>query len=140
MSAPTDVEAVLEGVLKRYDRIGFGRRGVLDAEQELLRLAAGLCPSDHARFRLIVLSWIEASGAERAAAALHYNLPEHVRALAIRLCASVPIPESVPLLQRLRAEDAFPTEDARPCREALNDALARLSAPEKTVHSGSRAR
>jgi hypothetical protein len=128
MSAPVDVEAALRGVLKRYDRIGFGRRGVLDAEQELLRLAAELSPDDRARFRRIVVSWIEAAEAERAASPLHYNLPEHVQALAIRLCASVPIPESLPLLERLQAEGAFQTDDARPCREALHESLARLGA------------
>lgn len=120
-----DVNAALHGILKRYDRIGFGRRGVLDAQQDIQRLAAGLSPTDHVRFREIVLAWIDAREAERVTEPLHYNLPEHVQALAIRLCASIPIHESLPLLRRLDAAGAF--ADAHVCRNALRESLTRLS-------------
>lgn len=124
---PIDLEAALQGILKRYDRIGFGRRGVLDAQQDVQRLAAELSPQDHERFRRIVMRWIDADEAERVTARLHYNLPEHLQALAIRLCASVPIPESVALLRRLDAAGAFAEADARLCRDALQESLNRLS-------------
>lgn len=127
MSAPIDVEAVLSGFLKSYDRIGFGRRGVLDAEAEIRRFASRLSDDDHARFRAIVVSWIDATEAKRVTARLHYNLPEHLQALAIRLCASVPIPESLPLLRRMQAEGAFEEDDARACREALHGSVKRLA-------------
>jgi hypothetical protein len=123
MSAPADVAATLRGILKSYDRIGFGRRGVLDAEREILRLASTLSEDSHARFRRIVLSWIEEAEAERVAAPLHYNLPEHVQTLAIRLCAGVPIPESLPLLQRLEAEGGLDTGIRR---QALLESVQRL--------------
>ena len=134
-TAAVDVNAALCGILKRYDRIGFGRRGVLDAQQDIQRLAAGLSPAEHTRFRQIVLAWIDAQEAERVTAPLHYNLPEHIQALAIRLCASIPIHESLPLLRRLDAAGAFAEEDARVCREALRESLARLSALSATRES-----
>lgn len=126
MSPATDVEPKLLDLLKSYDRIGFGRRGVLDAEAELRELAAALSPEDQSRFRQVVLSWIEPAEAERVTATLHYNLPEHLQALAIRLCASLPIPESLPLLRRLQRLGAFRGDDAQSCREALSESLARL--------------
>lgn len=126
LSTPVNVETTLSSILKSYDRIGFGRRGVLDAEQEILRLAAGLSDEARLRFRAVVLAWIGAAEAERVAGLLHYNLPEHVRALAIRLCALVPIPDSLPLLQRLQADGEFEPDDAQLCREALREALQRL--------------
>jgi hypothetical protein len=127
-TSAVEVDAALYGILKRYDRIGFGRRGVLDAQPEIQRLAAELSSADRARFRQIVQRWIEPDEAERVAAPLHYNLPEHVQMLAIRLCASVPIPESLPLLRRLDAAGAFTHGDAGVCRDALHESLARLSA------------
>jgi hypothetical protein len=124
------LEAKLHGILKSYDRIGFGRRGVLDAEQEFCRFASGLPNDDHAHFRQTIVSWITAAEAERVTASLHYNLPEHVQALAICLCASVPIPESLPLLRRLQAEGAFKADSGRLCDEALRDSLTRLAQPD----------
>lgn len=121
-----DVETALYAILKRYDRIGFGRRGVLDAQQDICRFAAELSHSNHSRFRQIVVSWIDSAEAERVTAPLHYNLPEHVQALAIRLCASVPIPESLPVLRRLWAAGAFQGDEARLCHEALRESIARL--------------
>lgn len=126
-NGPVDVEAALYAILKRYDRIGFGRRGVLDAQQDIHSFATGLSLDDHSRFRQIVVSWIEPAAAERVTAPLHYNLPEHVQALAIRLCASVPIPESLPLLHRLQAAGAFQEDDARLCREALRESATHLA-------------
>jgi hypothetical protein len=120
-----DVKAALHSILKRYDRIGFGRRGVLDAQQDIQRFAADLSPADHARVRQVIESWIDADEAERLAAPLHYNLPEHIQALALRLCASLPIPESLPLLRRLKAETAF--ANAPLCRDALHESLERLT-------------
>jgi hypothetical protein len=127
VGATVDVAAALHGILKRYDRIGFGRRGVLDAQQEIHRFAVGLSNDDHARFRQIVVSWIESTEADRVTSPLHYNLPEHVQALAIRLCASVPIPESLPLLRRLQAAGTFQGDDARLCREALRESATHLA-------------
>jgi hypothetical protein len=127
VSGSIDVEAKLHGILKSYDRIGFGRRGVLDAEQEILRLASGLTDVDHARLREAVVSWIEGVTAERVSARLHYNMPEHVQALALNLCASVPIPESLPLLRRLQGEGAFAAPEEATCRAALDEALKRLA-------------
>ena len=124
---PADVDAALHGVLKRYDRIGFGRRGVIDAEQEILRYAAGLSDDDLVRLRRIVMSWIAAAEADRVTESLHYNLLEHVQTLAIRLCASMPIPESLPLLRRLQADNAFAGDDAELRRDALRESVARLS-------------
>jgi hypothetical protein len=121
-----DVEAQLRVILKSHDRIGFGRRGVLDAEQEIRRFAAALSSDDQTRLRRLVLAWIDKAEAERTSASLHYNLPEHVQALAIRLCASVPIPEGRPLLRRLQAAGAFNADDEQLCREALDQAIARL--------------
>lgn len=118
--------AALQEVLKRHDRIGFGRRGVLDAEEDLCHLAAGLDPAEHRQFCRTVLSWLDWREAERVTAALHYNLPEHLQALAIRLCASVPIAESLPALRRLVAERAFTAPEAAVCREALKESLAQL--------------
>lgn len=128
MTTAVDIPAQLQSVLKRYDRIGFGRRGVLDAEQEILRFASGLAHEEHARFRQIVMSWIEVAEAERVTAALHYNLPEHVRTLAIRLCGSVPIPESLPLLRRLQADGVDTTDGGRLVLDAIRDSSARLEA------------
>lgn len=128
MTASPDIEAALRGFLKSYDRIGFGRRGVLDAEGEIRRFAAALPEQARPSARRIILSWIESAEAERVAAPLHYNLPEHVQALAIRLCAGLPIPESLPLLQRLQAEGAFAAQAAEPCRTALREALTLLQA------------
>lgn len=127
MSAPVDIAAALHGILKRYDRIGFGRRGVLDAERDLQQFAAALAPDDRARFMQIIVSWIDGAEAARVTASLHYNLPEHLQALAIRLCASLPMPETLSLLRRLQAEGAFPTDNERVCREALRESIARLS-------------
>jgi len=127
VSAPVDIAAALHGILKRYDRIGFGRRGVLDAERDLQHFAAALAPDDCARVHQVIVSWIDGGEAERATATLHYNLPEHLQALAIRLCASLPIPETLPLLRRLQAEGAFATDNEHVCREALRESIARLS-------------
>ena len=127
-TAAVGVDTMLSTILKRYDRIGFGRRGVLDAEPDICRLAAGLSPDDHACLRRIILSWITAEEAERVTAPLHYNLSEHLQALAIRLCASVPIPESLPLLRQLQANGAFDSDDVRLCSEALRASLARVGA------------
>jgi hypothetical protein len=121
-----DVAAGLHSILKRYDRIGFGRRGVLDAQQEIQRFASGLSADDRARFADIVVSWIDPDAAARVAAPLHYNLPEHVQALAIRLCASVPVPESLALLRRLQADGVFQADDEL-CRTALRESIARLA-------------
>lgn len=126
MSAPVDVKAKLSLILKSHDRIGFGRRGVLDAEPEILRFASQLSDEEHARFRRIVLSWIAAEEAENVTASLHYNLPEHLQALAIHLCGSVPIREALPMLRRLQAEGAFRTDEARLCLEALDESVRRV--------------
>jgi hypothetical protein len=128
VSVPADVEATLYSILKSHDRIGFGRRGVLDAEQEILRFAARLADDDHTRLRRIVLSWIEVDEAERVTTSLHYNLPEHLQALALHLCGSVPIPEALPLLRRLQAEAAFETDDEHLCWKALHESVTRLAA------------
>ena len=128
MSASVDIEAALFGILKRFDRIGFGRRGVLDAERDLQHFAAALAAEDRARVFQVIVSWIDGGEAARVTATLHYNLPEHLQALAIRLCASLPIPETLPLLRRLQAEGAFATDHERICREALRESLARLRA------------
>lgn len=128
MSAPADLHSTLTTILKRYDRIGFGRRGVLDAEADIRSFAATLSPDERARLGAIVTSWIATDEAERITARLQYNLIEHLQALALRLCASLPIPESTPLLLQLQAEGAFQTDDARICREALDQAVTRLIA------------
>lgn len=132
MSAPVDVEAQLRIILKSHDRIGFGRRGVLDAEQEIRRFAGALSAEDHTRFRRLVVSWVDEAEAERVSTPLHYNLPEHVQALAIRLCASIPIPESLPFLRSLRFQGKFETEEERLCREALQESLTLLQAQPDT--------
>jgi hypothetical protein len=133
VSASADVEAALGGILKRYDRIGFGRRGVLDAEQEILRFAAALSADAHLRFRRLVVSWLEAAQAERVASALHYNLPDHVQTLALRLCASVPIAESLPVLRRLQAggELGAPGDGRRAALEESLRVLLRRAAPRQ---------
>lgn len=136
VKAPVDVEAQLRVILKSYDRIGFGRRGVLDAEGEIRRFAATLLPQDRERLRGIVLSWVGKPEAERLSTPLHYNLPEHVQALAIRLCASLLIPESFALLRRLQEEQAFKTDEERVCREALAESMARLTAHGEGRESG----
>lgn len=130
MPAGVDVEAILRGILKRYDRIGFGRRGVLDGEEEMRRFGAGLAPAEQHRFRYVILTWLDAGAAARAAAALHYNLAEHVQALAIRLCASIPIRESLPLLRRLVADGAFDGDHSTLRRDALSVAVRRLDRAE----------
>ena len=126
MKSAVDVDAMLRGILKRYDRIGFGRRGVLDAEEEMRRFGAGLTPDEQHRFRQIILTWLDAGEATRAAAALHYNLAEHVQALAIRLCASIPIRKSMPVLRRLLADGAFDNDGSSLRRDALRVAVRRL--------------
>jgi hypothetical protein len=127
VNVSADVEATLLAILKSYDRIGFGRRGVLDAEQEILRLASTLPQGGQHGFRKVILSWIDAQNAERLAALLHYNLPEHEQTLAIRLCASVPIPESLPVLRRLQDEGDFGSLDADPRGKALQESIRRLT-------------
>jgi hypothetical protein len=126
-SVSVDVEAKLRVILKSYDRIGFGRRGVLDAEQEIRRWATGLSDDDQARFCQIVLAWIDPTTAQLVSSPLHYNLPEHVQALAIRLCATFPIPESLRLLRRLQVEDAFKAAEEKVCRDALAESLTILA-------------
>jgi hypothetical protein len=121
-----DPAVALPLALKRYDRIGFGRRGVLAAEQEVCTYVRTLPHDAQARARAIVLSWLDPAAAEQIAAALHYTSAEHVQALAIRLCATLPIADSAPLLRRLQAQGAFADRDAAPCRDALREALARL--------------
>jgi hypothetical protein len=127
VSDSVDVEAQLRVILKSHDRIGFGRRGVLDAEQEIRRFAAALSKEDHARFRGLVVSWIDKATAQQVSTLLHYNLPEHVQALAIHLCGSVPIPESQNLLRRVQAGGAFETDEEQVCREALDHSIAVLN-------------
>lgn len=127
MRAPDDPTAALAAILKSYDRIGFGRRGVLDAEEEICRFAAGLTPAARARLNDLIVSWLEAASAQRVTATLHYNLPEHVQALAIHLCAALPIPDSAPLLRRLQADGAFDADDTPLRRDALHDAIADLT-------------
>jgi hypothetical protein len=122
------LDAKLRILLKSYDRIGFGRRGVLDAEREIRRLASELPTGDRARFHHVILSWIEAVNAERVSASLHYNLPEHVQALAIRLCASIPIPDSLHLLRQLQTDRVFEKEEERLCRDALSESITILDA------------
>lgn len=135
MSAGQEVDASLRVILKSHDRIGFGRRGVLDAEPEIRRFAASLPKEDLAHFHRLVVSWLDEKEAERLTTPLHYNLPEHLQTLAIRLCASIPILESLPLLRRLQAEDVFNTESERFCREALDEAVALLTAHGSDTHS-----
>ncbi len=121
-----DLEPALWAILKRYDRIGFGRRGVLDAEQEIRRFAAGLSSPQREELDQMVCAWIVPAEAERLTAALHYNLPEHVQALALRLCASLPITEALPMLLGLQRAGAFP-EDQQLCRTALEESIAALT-------------
>jgi hypothetical protein len=121
-----DPAVALPRALKRYDRIGFGRRGVLAAEQEVCTYVRALPYEMQAPARAIVLSWLDPAAAEQVAAELHYTAAEHVQALAIRLCAAIPIADSVPRLRGLQAHRAFAHPDAAPCRDALRDALARL--------------
>ena len=127
MRTPDDPAAALAAILKSHDRIGFGRRGVLDAEDEICRFAAGLSADAHARLCALVVSWLDAAAAERATAALHYNLPEHVQALAIHLCAALPIPASAPLLRRLQASGAFDADETPLRRDALCETVAALN-------------
>jgi hypothetical protein len=141
MKSAVDVDAMLRGILKRYDRIGFGRRGVLDAEEEMRRFGAGLAPADEDRFRRIIQTWLDTGEATRTAAVLHYNLTEHVQALAIRLCASIPILESLPLLRRLLAEGIFDGDDSNLRRDALQVAVRRLGdVSDRCLRSPSRER
>jgi hypothetical protein len=126
MSAP-QIEAALRGILKRFDRIGFGRRGVLDAEHDILRFASGLSTDDHASLTGIVISWIGLDEATRVTASLQYNLPEHLQALGIRLCASLPITDSLPRLRRLQADGAFGFDDTPLCVTALHESVRRLT-------------
>lgn len=117
----------LQRILKRYDRIGFGRRGVLDAEAEVIRYAAGLRAEERDQLHRLVLSWIDADAAARATAPLQYNLPEHLQALAIRLCATLPIPAGAPLLRRLKSQATFAGAEHAIVRTALDEALALLA-------------
>jgi hypothetical protein len=127
VSTDVDVEARLRVILKSHDRIGFGRRGVLDAEPEIRRFAAALSKDDLAHLCQLIMTWIDKAEAERLAMPLHYNLPEHVQELAIRLCASIPIPDSLPLLRRLQAEERFTADEERMCRDVLGESIAVLS-------------
>lgn len=127
VSAAGDPTAALAAILKSHDRIGFGRRGVLDAEEEICRFAATLTPSVRDRLDAEILSWLEDATAERVTALLHYNLPEHLQALAIRLCVGLPIAAGAPLLRRLYAEAAFDADEKPLRRAALYDAVTTLN-------------
>src|SRR5690242_7858883 len=122
-----DLNQAVESILKRYDRIGFGRRGVLDAEQEIRRFAGELSPTELQDLHRMIVAWIHPAEAERLTAPLHYNLPEHLQALAIRLCASLPVPDAFAVLQPLHAEGAFHGDDQQLCHSALEEALAVLA-------------
>lgn len=121
-----EIEKALAQTLKRFDKIGFGRRGVLDAEQSIVEWDRKLKGGQRAALRAIVLSLVEADGAKTAAKELTYNTPEMVQALAITLCGTMPVRESLKRLQSLAQEGAFKTEDEAPCADALRGALGLL--------------
>ncbi len=125
-AAAPNIDFTLRQILKRYDRIGFGRRGVLDAEAEIRSTAAGLSRAQRADLHSTILTWLDGKTAADWAAPLHYNLPEHVQALAIRLCALLPIREGVPYLRELQDRRAFSTPETQACQQALREALARF--------------
>lgn len=131
------IEDALRIILKRYDRIGFGRRGVLDAEADIRHLASSLSSVEHACLRKTVMSWIAPDVAEGTVAPLLYNLPEHLQALAIRLCTTIPIPESLSVICTLQASLPNTSRCETALREALVQfAIARLEVPPGDELSG----
>lgn len=116
----------LQALLKRYDRIGFGRRGILDAESEVLEFGATLSNDERARLRGLVIEWLKPEGAHSWTVPLHYNLPEHLQALAMRLCGAMDIREALTVLREFSATRAFDRDETPLRREALAEALSAL--------------
>lgn len=120
MTSRESIDRELAIVLKRFDRIGFGRYGAPDAEQSILDWNQRLDEDGRAALRDAVVSLLDHDAAEVAAGELHYNTPEMIQALALALCGSLPIPAALPHLLTLRRTRAF--DDALR-KEALEGAL-----------------
>ena len=112
-------------LLKRFDRIGFGRNGVLDAEDQIAGWYSALPESEQAIARTQLLSWLSDGPANEEAGKLHYTTPDKVQALAITLCGVLPIPESWETLSLAAREGRFQGESE--CADRLADTLARLA-------------
>lgn len=121
-----DLERELAQILKRFDRIGFGRNGVLDAERTILDWDRTLDKPRRAALRAALLALVDAGPAEAAAKELHYNTREKVQAMALILCGTLPIRESLSHLQALARSGAFAGEDEAICAHALKGALELL--------------
>ena len=135
MASRSDIESMLLTIVKRYDRIGFGRNGALDAETEIRDWHGRLSEEDRLHLKGLLLRLIEAGPAEEVAHALHYNLREQIQAMALMLCGSLPIPESYTKLKALAEANAFASEDEAVVLRALTGAIARLD----RVRAGGRA-
>lgn len=135
MASRQEVESMLRIIIRRYDRIGFGRKGALDAEPEIRDWYQRLDEEDRLHLKGLILQLVDEEAAELAASDLHYNLREQVQAMALMLCGSLPILESYTKLKALAEGGAFPGEDEEVCRVALQGAIARLD----RVRAGGRA-
>ncbi len=121
------IEADLSLLLKRFDRIGFGRNGVLDAEEQIAGWYEALPETDRAEARQIVSGWLDEAPSEAEAAKLHYTTGEKIRALALTLCGRLPIPESTDRLALAIRTGLF--RESELCSERLTDALDSLLGP-----------
>jgi hypothetical protein len=131
MTQPTDdrraeIDRDLSVILKRFDKIGFGRNGVLDAERTILDWDRTLDKPGRAALRAAVFALIEGDAAEAAAKPLQYNTREKVQAVALTLCGTLPVRDSLPRLQALAKDGAFKGEDEAVCADALRGALGVL--------------
>ncbi len=125
MSTNVRIADELSLLLKRFDRIGFGRNGVLDAEEQIAGWYAALPEPAQAIARTHLLSWLSAEPAHEEAAKLHYTTPDKVQALSISLCAALPIPEAWEPLSVAARDGRFQADPD--CSERLADTLARLA-------------
>lgn len=121
MAARDVVESEFALLLKRFDRIGFGRRGVLDAEAQgdLWHSTAG--PESRVVVEELVDAHLAHATAAAAAEPLGYTRAEDVQALCVNLLARWRRPGLLARLDALEAAGEFTIEGKIP--ESLQVAL-----------------
>lgn len=118
----SDVREGIRLLLKRFDRIGFGRRGVLDAEEQVVAWHAALPPDDRELAEREVESLLLQRHAAAAAEPLQYTRGEDVQALCVHLLVRWQRPGLRARLAGLQDAGEFLDVDGR-LAPALGDAL-----------------
>jgi len=123
-----DLENGFQLHLKRFDRIGFGRRGVLDAEDQVDAWRAGMDETGHATIDRIVDAHLLRDVAAKAAEPLGYTRAEDVQALCVNLLARWNAAGLLDRLRRLESAAEFTIEGKIPetLRVALDEARATI--------------